>query len=355
MATFSISRCSSPLYFLIVFLITLIPKPISTFSFEAFHNNNNNNPNFDSEISLFGDAKVVNGDSSIKLTDPSTSSSGLVMYRKPFKFLQRNRRNPTSFSTDFSFSISPGNVDGLAFVIVPNDFSTRFSGKSSFGLSRENRFLGVEFDTAMDDDVGDLNGNHVGIDVGSLVSARVSNVSSLNLVLNSGVKLRSWIDYDAGSKRLEVRLNELGSARPSDPLLTHSIDLSEMWKEEEVFVGISSSSGDSLQASSVYSWQFRAREVPNWLHSQPVDPRVYQSKEQDEHLSDRKRGICPLTILAGLIFATGCGALAAFVVLFFWAIFDSRHWMIPAEYPALPVDFRYEKINVVLENSADVK
>lgn len=236
-------------------------------------------------------------------------------------------------------------------MIVPTGFPSRFSGNSYFGLSRENKFLGIEFDTAMDDNVGDLNGNHVGIDVDSLVSVSTSNVSSIDLVLNSGKKLHSWIDYESSSKRLEVRLGEFGSPRPYNPLVAHSIDLSEMWKEEEVFVGISSSTSNSLQTSSIYSWKFREREISNLMHSQPIDPRVF-SKEQGESLKEHKKSLCPMTILAGLIFATGCGALIAFAVLFFWVMFVSRHTI---DYPASPVDFRYEKVNVVVEDSSDVE
>lgn len=44
--------------------------------------------------------------------------------------------------------------------------------------------------------------------MGSLDSVIVSNVSSIDLVLSSGKKLHSWVDYDSSSKRLDVRLCE---------------------------------------------------------------------------------------------------------------------------------------------------
>ncbi|PON82067.1 Legume lectin domain containing protein [Trema orientale] len=109
---------------------------------------------------------------------------------------------PVLFSTEFMFSISLRNGEGLVLVLVPGYFRFRFSGGGSFGLSGEKRFLGIEFDTAVNDNVGDLNMNHV--DVGSFVSVAIVNVSSMDLVLNSGEKLKSWIDYDSSSKRLEV-------------------------------------------------------------------------------------------------------------------------------------------------------
>ncbi|XP_059628049.1 L-type lectin-domain containing receptor kinase VIII.2-like [Cornus florida] len=351
MSSSSLFRYFIPSHALIFSFLTLISGPIFSFSFPALQNN----PNFDSNIALFGDAEIVDGGSSVKLTRPLASSFGLVTYNKPFKFLEPQTTSPTSFSTDFTFSISPENGDGLSLIVYPTHSASKFSGKTSFGLSQEIRFLGIEFDTSMDAAVGDENSNHVGVDVCSLVSARISNVSSVNLVLNSGVKLRSWIDYDASSKRLEVRLSELGGVRPYKPLLTYPIDLSEMWKGEEVFVGISSSSGNSSQTSSVYSWKFRVRNVQSWMHSQPVDPRGY-SKPGSEQKTAHKKSFCPLGILPGLLFVIGCGALVAFSVMFLWTVSVRKYTMIPTSHSACPVNFRYEKINVVVEDSSeDVK
>lgn len=343
MATFSFPSFSSTVFPLVFWFLALSAKPISAFSFQDFQKTS-----LDSEIALYGDARISNDGSSVTLTPPLASSFGLLAYNRGFRLLEA-----TSFSTDFSFSISPDNGDGLALVVLPNGFASKLDS-SVFGLSRKILFLGVEFDTSMDENVGDPNGNHVGIDVGSLVSASVRNLSSANLLLNSGVKLRSWIDYNANSKRLKVWLGKLESSRPNDPILSYPIDLSKMWKGEEVFVGISASSGNSSQTSSVYSWSFRLRSVPNWLHSQPVDPR----RERGEPLRMQKSSVCPLTVLAGVIFSTGCLALMAFVFLFVWAIFVARHTTVAAaateeEYPKFPVDFRYQKIDVV--DTKDVK
>lgn len=328
--------------------LTLIVKPISSSTLRSLPQN----PNFEPQIALIGDAKLVEDGSFVKLTRPSVSSTGLLLRRKPFRFLDPEFGKPVSFSTEFAFSISPGNGEGLALVLVPSDFGSRFSGQGSFGLSGEKRFLGVEFDTAMDGNVGDLNANHVGVDVGSFVSVAVVNVSSMNLVLNNGAKLKSWIDYDSSSKRLEVRLAKLGEARPYSPIIAYAIDLPAMWRGEEVLVGISSSNGDSAQISSVYSWKFSLRSFPYSMHSLPVDPRGY-SREHGKHSSEHKRRVCPLAILGGLIFATVCGALMAFAVLFLWAVVASRHTVFPTEAPVHHMGFKYEKIGIVVEKDSD--
>ncbi|KAB2596213.1 galactose-binding lectin-like [Pyrus ussuriensis x Pyrus communis] len=359
MANFTISLCNFPFILLLsssYFLtLTLATEPISSSEPKPLNNSNSNpNPNFDSEIFLLGDAALAGGGSYVNITRPSVSSSGLLLRRKPFKFIYGNLSNPASFSTEFAFSVTPGGGDGLLLVFAPGDLGSRLSAKAPFGINGEDRFLGIEFDTEMNGDMNDLNANHIGVDVGSFVSLAVGNVSELNLVLNSGEKLKCWIDYDASSKRLEIRLGKVDESRPDNPITAYGIDLSGMWRDEDVYVGISSSNsnGKSSQISSVYSWNFRLRNVPKSMHSLPVNPRGYLDGH-GKNLSMDKQGVCPLTVLAGMIFVTGCGALVAFVVLFLWAIIISRHTEFPAEFPAKPVDFRYEKIDVVVEKDVN--
>lgn len=329
---------------LIFFLITLIAEPSSSSPTQSPFIN----PNFDPDIDLFVDAEAVDGGEHVKLTRALPSSSGLLLRREPIKFTK-----PTSFSTEISFSISPNDGDGLLLVLVPGNFSVRFPAKCSFGLSLENNYLGVEFDTSRDDNAGDLNANHVGLNVGSLVSVAVGNVSAMNLVLNSGVMLKAWIDYDASSKRLEVRLSRLGEARPFNPIIAYEIDLFKMWEGHDVFVGITSSNhGNSVQIINVYSWSFSLRRVPKSLHSLPADPRGHSEQHaKTKILGSHGRNHSPLTFLAGLIFTSVCVALIAFFLLFMWAIFANEH----LEAPAPAEDIRYERIDVAVDkNTNDV-
>ncbi|GMI80819.1 hypothetical protein like AT5G01090 [Hibiscus trionum] len=339
--------------FLIQIFIFLLftAKPIPIFAHQAVENN----PNFDPHVSLFGDARGENGSSSIRLTRHHAPSSGLMLLDKPFKFLEeRNAGKPMSFSTEFSFSLSPGNADGLALVFVSNGFGSRFQGQGSFGLSGENLFLGIEFGTKKDEKVGDFNANHVRIDVGSLESVKVCNLSPLNLVLNSGETLKSWVDYDSSSKLLQVRLSKFDAKRPFNPILVYRIDLLEMWGDKNVYVGIVSSnnvesSHGNGNGSHVYSWRFRVRHVSSSMHSLPVDPRGVHGDNDGDEFRLAETGFSAFTFLAGLIFGTGCGALFAFVILFIWAILVSRHTEFPVKSQENPEEFRYEKVDVIVE------
>ncbi|KAF2288577.1 hypothetical protein GH714_008719 [Hevea brasiliensis] len=277
------------------------------------------------------------------------------MYKKPIKLVEGKPVSLVSFSTYFSFLMSPDNGDGLAFVMVSDAFNASSFSNIPFGLSlrseESDSELIVEFDTKRDAKYGDLNDNHVGINVGGLVSVEVKNASSANVVLNDGKRLSSWIDYEASSKRLEVRLSRFGDIKPIDPLLSFLIDLPKLWKDEKIFIGLSSSNGNSSQACFIYSWSFELRIVPQWMHSEPLDPQAFAKTVKPVVI--HKRSACFLRVLAAMIFGTACGALGAFIVLYLWTIFGNRRLVVPAECSVHPVDFEYKKFKVVVEKAIE--
>ncbi|KAK1377474.1 Alpha-amylase inhibitor alpha subunit family protein [Heracleum sosnowskyi] len=339
--------------FLPIFVIcfdTLAADSRSSFYFKNFSKDSN----FESQLNLYGDSKVGNDSLCVEITGSWFNSAGRVVYKKPFRLLEGKPSSLVSFSTYFSFSMSQDSGDGLVFFMVPVGFDLNEFDGGSFGLlgGTKMRFLSVEFDTFKDRKYGDLDDNHVGIDVDGFVSVKVSNVSFVNLVLNNGEKLQAWIDYEASSKKLEVRLSKLGHVRPVDPLLSYSIDVSKIWKEDEVFVGLSSSNGNSLQKCSVCSWSFKARQAPQWMHSEPLDPEkavVEKTKVPTVH----KRSDCFLKVLAALIVGTACGALGTFFVLFVWTISGASKRpvvpVLPEQYAVHPEEFEYNKFKIVVE------
>ncbi|CAK8566537.1 unnamed protein product [Lathyrus sativus] len=331
----------------VFFSLILFLQPFSSSSSLTI----SNNTNFDPDTDLFGDAKLLAdhfGGSHVKLTHHSSLTAGLLLRHSPVTFT-----NPTSFSIEFSFSITPDPGDGLILLIIPGDLSSAFPGNGSYGLSPPaNSYLGVEFDTSKDENVGDMNANHVGIDVGSLISVAVANVSRSNLVLNSGEKLKAWVDYEAGSQRLEVRLNKLNETKSVNPIVSHTIDLFKIWGNEPVFMGLSSSNdADSVQVVRVYSWKVNVKKASNSLHSEPANPEEHG---QEQAVLDAKRKDRPLTFLAGLIFGSVCVVLVTFVILFMWVIFfHKREEESLAKLPEHPSDVRYERIDVAVDKNAE--
>ncbi|KAF5802263.1 putative non-specific serine/threonine protein kinase [Helianthus annuus] len=293
------------LYFFTLFFKSLTATSNSSFSF----NNLGQISTFDSVLALYGDAKAAPDSLSLQLTASLNSSVGRVIYKNPIKFYEGKPEKLVSFATYFSFSINSGS--GLAFVV----FSDGVLNGGKF-----NKFLGVEFDALMDD----------------IVTLKVTNMSDVNLGLDSGSRLQVWIDYESNSRRLEVRLSKLGENRPVNPVRFEHIDLPKIYPGNEGFVvGLSSYNRNSSQVCNVYSWSFKTRRAPDWMHSEPLDP--LSLKEKGNEVKGHKKSDCVMRILSALILGIGLGALGTFVGMFVWTIFGKRQPISPEDYAVKPV------------------
>ncbi|KAI3809100.1 hypothetical protein L1987_25068 [Smallanthus sonchifolius] len=261
------------------------------------------NHNFPSEAGdlLLGDAHLVGDGDSVQLSRSNPSSSGVILHSTPFKFT-----SSVSLSSNFTFEIG----NGVALVIIPANFPSKFAKNTSFAFLDEIRLLGIEFDA---------NGCQIS-------SSRVSNVTKISHVFNDGVKLTSWIDYRASLKRIDVRLSKFGDPKPVELLISYRIDL-----------------GEILKVTSVYSWSSEIKDVPKLIHSIPATPFEHSTVQ-----AYKNKGC----FVSGFIFATGCGALAALILLFVWSYVGDRR-KVQGEGSVCPVDFEYEKIGVVKVNDLE--
>lgn len=336
MAFFLISRS---------FIITL--SFLTTFFFKSLIADSNtsfslNNFGKDSTfVALYGDAKLINGGSSLQLTAASPSSAGRVIYKKPIKIYAGTPKKLVSISTYFSFYISNGDL--LSFLVFPLNV---FDYNASSGLlsNRKHKYLSVEFE------------HHISIDSSRLMSVKVMNLSSVNLAIDGSEKMQTWIDYQPGSKRLEVRLNRFGSTRPIDPQLFVQLDLLKIWpKTEGVFVGLSSSNGNSSKTCKVDSWSFKASRAPDWLHSEPLDPMNSILNQEQQIKVVSKENYCVMKILAALILGIGFGSLGTFVVMFLFTVFGNRNRqpIVPEEFAVKSLqDYEHKKLKIVLDEAS---
>ncbi|KAK7382557.1 hypothetical protein VNO80_01458 [Phaseolus coccineus] len=342
MAALSTSHYFRVFTFSILFLKTLAFDPIPLFSYAGFGKDLKFKPN----VALYGNAKVVNDGSGIHFSGSGSSDTGRVMYKKPIKLFHGKPRQLVSISTYFAFSISLNMGGGLAFVMVPKGSVGDVFYQSSTGLNDRNfDVISVEFSASEGGGNGVSASCNVTINVGGSVVAKISN----NLALTSGEKLHAWIDYEASSRRLEVRLSHHGKSRPSVPLLWHSIDLSDVLKVNEMFAGFSSVKGNDSQACFLYSWSFVLRSFPHSMHSEPLDPKVFVKSTESPVV--KQRSDCFLRVLAAMIFGTGCGALTAFIVLYLWTIFGNKRAVVPEETVMQPVDVEYRKVKIVVDKT----
>lgn len=213
-------------------------------------------------LKLLGDAHLSNG--SVRLTRDlpvPNSGSGRVLYSKPIRFRQSGSQNPASFSTFFSFSVSnlnPSSIGGgLAFVISPDDVSVGDAG-GFLGImdadGAQNGIFAIEFDTMMDVEFKDINGNHVGLDLNSMVSAQVGNLETVGVDLKSGDLVNSWVDYSGVTRILNVYVS-YSNLKPKEPVLSTTLNLSE-YVNDVMFVGFSGSTQGSTEIHGIEWWSF---------------------------------------------------------------------------------------------------
>ena len=167
-----------------------------------------------------------------------------------------------AFSTYFQFEFSsPGGIsdgegvgaDGLVFVVqtVANNVGSSGGGIGYQGILNS---VGVEFDNWNNGGVDDNNGNHVGIDI----NGNIDSVVQANIATNfngSGI-WNAWIDYDADTDWLEVRLTQ-DSLRPLLATLAYNVDLASVLGSNEAFVGFTSGTGGAWANHDVLSWQLQ--------------------------------------------------------------------------------------------------
>ncbi|XP_021825511.1 L-type lectin-domain containing receptor kinase S.4-like [Prunus avium] len=208
----------------------------------------------------------------LKLTNDTSRLMGHAFYTSPIQFKNKTNGKAFSFSTSFAFTIVPEypklGGHGLAFTIapskdlkaLPSQYLGLLNGSEIGNLSTH--IFAVEFDTVQDFEFGDINDNHVGIDINSLSSNDSAaaayykdSATTQSINLKCGKPIQAWIDYDSAQNFVKVTIS-LSSSKPKIPLLSFHVDLSPIL-EEFMYVGFSASTG--LLASSHYisGWSFK--------------------------------------------------------------------------------------------------
>ncbi|XP_037464257.1 L-type lectin-domain containing receptor kinase SIT2-like [Triticum dicoccoides] len=247
-------------------------------------------------LTFEGAAVTSNG--LLVLTDGTIRMKGQAFHPSPLPFHGETNGTGTvrSFSTTFVFAIY-GEFEtlgshGMAFFVSASRevLSTALPGQylgllnSSNDGNRTACIFAVEFDTFLNSEFSDISGNHVGIDVDSLVSLDSTDAGYyddgtgefLNLSLVSRKAMQVWVDYDSTATKITVTMAPLGVARPKKPLLKTTVDLSGVL-QTTAYVGFSATSGLLYARHFVLGWSFaldgpaRALDVPTL----PALPRAW--------------------------------------------------------------------------------
>ncbi|KAG6530481.1 L-type lectin-domain containing receptor kinase S.4-like [Zingiber officinale] len=243
-------------------------------------------------LSLNGVAEIENR-GILRLTNETSRLIGRAFYPTALQFRNVSDGAAFSFSTAFAFAIVPEypklGGHGFAFTIAPSKNLPGALPSQYLGLmnasevgNATNHVFAVEFDTVQDFEFGDINDNHVGIDINSLVSnasaatGYFDGAVKRDLNLKGGHTIQAWVDYDGARKVINVTVSPF-SKKPNTPLLTFPVDLSAIL-EDHMFVGFSASTGLLASSHYLFGWSFKmngaARSLD--LSSLPSLPRPHK-------------------------------------------------------------------------------
>ncbi|XP_026657649.2 L-type lectin-domain containing receptor kinase IX.1-like [Phoenix dactylifera] len=249
-------------------LLTVLIPLASPLSFN-FTGNDLDKPN----INFSGDA-YFNG-RNVQLTKNQagkganfSNSVGRATYSVPVPLWDKASGTLANFTTNFAFAIDGlGKIysaDGLAFFLSPINFKappdSHGAGLGLFSRSgnktEESKVVAVEFDSYENPNVSDISDNHVGIDIGSIIS---KNQVDLYPSIRTNSQFNASVSYDAVAQNLSVFL-----INTSDPLrnwsLFYGVDLRD-YLPENVAIGFSASTGDDNETHSIYSWDFNSSNL----------------------------------------------------------------------------------------------
>ncbi|KAK2972810.1 hypothetical protein RJ640_028338 [Escallonia rubra] len=239
-----------------------------------------NNPRLAHDVKLLGSA-IISEEKSGCVQIPDLSQqvdprqlAGRAIHSSPIRLFDPFTQTPASFETTFSFQFRTNNStknfasgygdeldggSGLTFIIVPDEFTVGrpgpWLGMLNDACDEDYKAVAIEFDTRQNPEFGDPNDNHVGINLGSIVSTTTINASDIGVDLKDGSVHRAWITYNGQMHHMDVRLGPDGDKYPSKPAFSGPLDISPFLKEY-MFVGFSASTGNHTQIHNLLSWNF---------------------------------------------------------------------------------------------------
>nr|XP_043630098.1 L-type lectin-domain containing receptor kinase IX.1-like [Erigeron canadensis] len=239
-------------------------------------------------------------------SDLPRNNSGRAIYVRPLHLWDSRSDELASFSSNFTFVIDSNQNasygDGLTFFLAQNNSLIRQGGSMGLPINEEpnmaaSPFVAVEFDTFWNFDwdpyIGRniTMGDHVGIDVSSLSSAK--SEKWLSNVTGGGV-CQAWITYDSVSKNLSVSFTgyQNNTIVRQDGLF-HTVDLRRELPEWVIF-GFSAATGSMFQRNAITSWTFSSSELKVDVNNQmppPPSPEFLNPKPGSENGKSSKGGL----------------------------------------------------------------
>ncbi|XP_074308225.1 L-type lectin-domain containing receptor kinase S.4 [Silene latifolia] len=272
-----------------VFLLLLVVKiPKFAQSQQLFYSGFKHAGN---SLSLNGVAQIQNN-GILQLTNDTKRLLGHAFTPNRVR-VKRSNGKAYSFSSIFAFAIVPQfqtlGGHGFAFAFspskeLPGALPSQYLGllNSTDNGNLTNHVFAIEFDEVQDFEFKDINDNHVGVNINSMISNASAtaayyvdgNSTAQNITMKSRETIMCWIEYDADVNQLNVTLS-LSSRKPNRSMLSYDVDLSPIL-DEFMYVGFSASTGLLASSHYIMGWSFKidGQATPLDLSSLPKLPKV---------------------------------------------------------------------------------
>ncbi|XP_059428451.1 probable L-type lectin-domain containing receptor kinase S.5 [Corylus avellana] len=268
----SFSRAFESLFLALLLLGGGILTQVGCFSFN-FPNFTDQNP---VDLLMFSPNSRISG-AAIQVTpDVNTKSytinqSGRTFYKKQFRLWSKSKGVAASFNTTFVFTITPLDPntpvgEGLAFILAADAALPESSYGQWLGIlnaatngSSQANVVAVEFDTRKSYPE-DLDGNHVGLDVNSIISIKQVSLGGYGVNLTAGNQTSVRVVFDGKNNTVSVLVMSNGTGEYMPVIMSLPLNLSDRLPEK-VFVGFSASTSNYLQQNIINSWEFVGDDI----------------------------------------------------------------------------------------------
>ncbi|KAK9063874.1 hypothetical protein SSX86_017746 [Deinandra increscens subsp. villosa] len=343
-----------PLIFSFLLLLQSPPSSAVDFVINSFNS---------TSISLYGNATIQSN--ILTLTNSTLFQIGRALY--PQKIRTKNASSLLPFSTSFIFAMAPNKTavpgHGFVFLFTPVTGIRNTAPAQNLGLfSKEvdgnssNHVFGVEFDVFRNQNYGDINDNHVGIDVNSLTSVYSRTPGYypdgggrfISFLLNDGRNYQVWIKYQ--NLTISVTVAPVGE-KPEDCVICQSpLNLTDVF-EDEMYVGFTAGTGNLTQSHKILSWSFSNTDNDSWsdgLITQGLPSFVLSGDP-----NNRSTGFIVGLSIGVFVLLVACGVVG-FVLIKSKRRSAKEKAEMEEEYlyqmPGMPTRFSYEELKIATKN-----
>lgn len=224
-------------------------------------------------LALNGTASVTSS-GLLELTNGTAMSTGHAFHPAPLRFRDLPDSMVQSFSASFVFSIMSIydlSSHGLTMLVAPSKDFSKAAPVQYLGLvngsnngNTTNHIFAIELDTWQNPEFGDIDSNHIGVDINGLSSVQShpagffhnENSTFKNLTLSSQEAMQVWVDYDREKTQINVTMAPLDMpTKPKRPTVSTRYNLSAVLKDV-AYIGFSSSTGRINTRHCVLGWSF---------------------------------------------------------------------------------------------------